>query len=106
MLKISTIDTQSERRLVLEGKLIEPWVAELEKAWEAANFKLDDRQLVIDLSETIVISVEGKKALLELMQRGAKFACCGVLTRYLVDQLAEACSGQSRRRKTPTAREL
>ncbi len=80
----------------MEGKLIEPWVAELQKVWDVANCELDGRRLVIDRSDTIFIGAEGKKALLELMQRGAKFACCGVLTRYLVDQLAEACSGHAR----------
>ncbi len=29
MLKISVVDSRIERRLVLEGKLIAPWVAEL-----------------------------------------------------------------------------
>jgi len=32
MLKISVIDRRTERRLVLEGKLIAPWVAELRTA--------------------------------------------------------------------------
>lgn len=95
MLKISTIDTQSERRLILEGKLIEPWVAELERTWVTANADLEGRKLVVDLTDTTLISVEGKHALLELMRKGAKFACCGVLTRYLVDQLAETCSAQT-----------
>ncbi len=97
MLKISTIDTRSERRLVVEGKLIEPWIAELEKTWSVASENLEGRKLVIDLSNAIVISREGEDALLELMKKGAKFSCCGVLTRYLIRQMAQKCGAELRK---------
>jgi hypothetical protein len=42
MLKISTSDGRKQRRLVLEGKLTGPWVAELRTAWKAANAGLED----------------------------------------------------------------
>ena len=35
MLKISIVDTPAQCRIVLEGKLIAPWVTELKKTWEA-----------------------------------------------------------------------
>jgi hypothetical protein len=97
MLKISTIDTRSERRLVVEGKLIEPWIAELGKTWSVASANLDGRKLVIDLDNTTVISREGEDALFELMRKGAKFSCCGVLTRYLVKRLAHKCGAEARK---------
>ena len=37
MLKISILDTQSHRRLVVEGKLIAPWAAELTSVWRKAT---------------------------------------------------------------------
>jgi len=37
MLKISVIDRRTERWLVLEGKLVAPWVAELRTAWQAVQ---------------------------------------------------------------------
>ncbi len=96
MFKISTIDTRSERRLVVEGKLIEPWIAELHKTWTVASETLDGRKLVIDLSNATVIGREGEEVLFELMRRGARFSCCGVLTRYLLRKMAHRCGAAAR----------
>lgn len=60
MFKISIVDTPSQRKLVVEGKLSEPWVAELRTTWKDASRDLDARKLVIDLSSLTVISREGK----------------------------------------------
>jgi hypothetical protein len=87
MLRISVIDSRTERRLVLEGKLIAPWVAELRTAWKAANGGMEGRVLVVDLRNVTVISQEGENALLELMCEGAKFCCSGVVTKHLIQQL-------------------
>ncbi len=91
MLKISTIETQTERRLVVEGKLVEPWLAELKRTWDSAGEELQGRKLVIDLHSATVISREGENALYELMREGAKFSCGGVLTRHLLKRLAHRC---------------
>ena len=87
MLRISVIDSRTQRRLVLEGKLIAPWVAELRSAWTAANGKIEGRTLVVDLENVTVISQEGENALLELMSKGAKFRCSGVLTKHVIQEL-------------------
>jgi hypothetical protein len=88
MLKISVIDTQTQRRLVLEGKLIAPWVAELRAAWMAANASRRDRELVVDMAGVTSISPEGENALLELMDKGTRFRCRDVFTKHLIQQLA------------------
>ncbi|MBI3475869.1 MAG: hypothetical protein HY010_09060 [Acidobacteria bacterium] len=93
MLKISTINKPSERRLLVEGKLIQPWVGELSRTWRDANAHLDGRKLVIDLTNATVIGREGEDELLKLMREGAKFSCCGVLTRYVLKQLSHKCRG-------------
>ena len=96
MLKISTIDTQSERRLVVEGKLVDPWLTELKRTWDSAAEGLEGRKLVIDLHNATVISREGENALYELMRAGAKFTCAGVLTRHMVRRLAHRCHARVR----------
>jgi hypothetical protein len=95
MLKISVIDRRTEYRLVLEGKLIAPWVAELSTAWRAANGQIEGRAFVVDLRNVTVISREGENALLELMSEGAKFRCSGVLTKHLIQELARKHKGNS-----------
>ena len=73
---------------------MEPWIEELRSAWITAGDNLDGRKLVIDLSSATVIGHQGKAALLELMREGAKFSCTGVLTKYVLRQLAHSCRGE------------
>lgn len=91
MFKISTIDSASERRLVVEGTLVQPWVGELRRTWNDAGQSLDGRKLVIDLTNATLIDPEGEAAIFELMQEGAKFNCSGVLTRHVLKQAAHKC---------------
>jgi hypothetical protein len=91
MFKISTIDTRFKRRLVVEGKLMDPWIEELRSTWKNASQDLDGRKLVVDLDSLTVISREGEGAILELMKEGARFSCGGVLTRHVVKCLAREC---------------
>jgi len=91
MFKISTIDSRSQRTLVVEGKLSEPWVAELRTTCRNASRDLDGRKLVIDLSSLTVISREGEDAIFDLMKEGAKFSCAGILTRHVLRRLAQRC---------------
>jgi hypothetical protein len=88
MLKISVIDDSTQRRLILEGKLIAPWVAELRAAWKAAKADLQGRQLMIDMVDVNCISQEGENALLELMIEGAEFRSRGVFTKHVIQELA------------------
>jgi hypothetical protein len=88
MLKISTIETKTQRRVVLEGKLIAPWSAELRSAGKQAAIGLAGRQLVIDVNSLTTIGEDGETALLELMNQGARFCCRGMFTRHILKQLA------------------
>ena len=91
MFKISNVDTPNERRLVVEGTLVNPWVAELRRSWRAAGSSLEGRKLVIDLTNATKIDSEGEAAIVELIQEGAKFCCSGVLTKHVLKQLAHKC---------------
>ena len=87
MLRISVIRRRTACRLVLEGTLIAPWVAELRTAWKVANGEIEGRAFVVDLRNVTVISQEGENALWELMREGAKFHCGGVLTKHVIQEL-------------------
>ena len=94
MLKISTIDSPIQRRLVLEGKLVEPWVSELKRCWHIAAEGLEGRKVVIDLRNVTVISQEGQNALSALMSEGAKFACEGIHNKHVLKQLRRHCGSR------------
>lgn len=87
MLKISVVEGPRQRRMILEGKLIVPWVAELTAACKAARVNLNGRQLVVDLTSLTGISPEGECVLLELMNQKVKFQC-GVFMKEVLRQLA------------------
>jgi hypothetical protein len=69
MLKISLIDSARQRRLVVEGKLIAPWAAELRNACQEASADL-----------------------LELIHWGVRFRCHGVFTKHVVKELTRRAS--------------
>jgi hypothetical protein len=94
MLKISMVEGASQRRLVLEGKLIAPWAAELKAEYIKARQERDPRELVVDVRHLSTISQEGENVLLELMNAGVKFRCCGVFTRHVLKQLARQAHRQ------------
>ena len=98
MFKISTIDTRSQRTLLVEGTLIGSWVGELRTTWRSACQELGGRRLVVDLSNLTVISLEGEDAILDLMNEGAKFSRGGILTRHVLKQLARKKQQESPRR--------
>jgi hypothetical protein len=91
MFKLSTIEKNGQRRLVLEGKLIPPWTEQVESAWRRAQEDLQGRKLVVDITNVTLIGREGEATLFNLMRDGASFTCGGVLTKHLLRQLARRC---------------
>jgi hypothetical protein len=87
MLRISLIDNDRRRRLIVEGKLIAPWAAELRNACEQARADLRGRELVIEMKHISAISQEGENVILELINGGVKFRCDGVFTKHVVKEL-------------------
>jgi hypothetical protein len=89
MLRVTIEETRKRRRLILEGALVQPWLEELKKACAAAsNEPPQSRRFIVDLHNVTAISKEGEEFLSDLMQKGAKFSCAGVLTKYLLKRLA------------------
>jgi anti-anti-sigma regulatory factor len=92
MLKITVVEEQRRRRVIVEGKLIAPWAAELTRAYQTARTDLQDRELIVDLRSLTAISPEGEAVLLQLMREKPKFLC-GVYMKEVVRQLARKTGG-------------
>lgn len=88
MLKISMVDGRTQRRLVLEGKLVAPWAAELRTACQKAKTDLKGRELLVEVKNLTAINQAGENVLLELMKEGVKFRGFGVFTKHMLKQLA------------------
>jgi len=91
MFKISIVESNGQRRLVMEGKLASPWTAEVESAWRTAGQQLQGRKLIVDLTNVTHISRDGENILFRLMRDGAKFSCGDVLTKHVLRKLARRC---------------
>ncbi len=86
MLKITAVNLEGRRTLILEGRLVDPWLSVLEDAWEEERQSLGG--VVIDLKDVTSISGRGKRVLREMKAGGAIFNCSrGVLTRHVVEEL-------------------
>jgi ABC-type transporter Mla MlaB component len=88
MFRISVVESNGQRKLVLEGKLVSPWIEEVENAWRQAGEDLEGRKLIIDLTNVTHISSDGENILLRLMRGGARFICGDVFTKHVLKQLA------------------
>lgn len=100
MLKISLVEGKEERRLVVEGKLVGPWAAELKSVCEKTRHDLGDRGLVVDMRHLTAISQEGENVLFELIQTGVKFRCQGVFTKHVLKQVTRRANGNRGRTET------
>jgi hypothetical protein len=91
MLKITVIETPTEQKLVLEGKLAKPDLAVLESAWERALGVLGKRCCIIDLTNMTAIDPQAEGILLDMKRHSAQFVACGVSTRHQLAQLGIPC---------------
>ena len=92
MLKISLIDNARQRRLIVEGKLIAPWAAELRSACEKARADLRGREVVVEMKHISTISQEGESLLLDLINGGIRLRCHGVFIKHVVKELTRRAS--------------
>jgi hypothetical protein len=97
MLKISLIDSARQRRVIVEGKLLAPWAAELRNACAEARADLLGRDLVIEMKHLTTISQEGENVIVELINAGFKFRCRGVFTRHVLKQLTRRANRELRK---------
>ena len=87
MLRISIVDGQRQRRIIVEGALVAAWTDGLVTECEKARSDLQGRELVVDVRGLTTVSQDGSTLLLQLMRDKVKLQC-GVYLRELLRQLA------------------
>ncbi len=86
MLRITNIqDANLSTTLKLEGKLLEPWIAELEAACRGASRRATST--TIDLSGTTFVDSAGATALKTLRRRGMQLVGCSPLVTELIGKM-------------------
>ena len=91
MLKITEQrDTASDSMLLmLEGRLVGPWVEELNSYWRQFSGHQQSGTM-IDLTGVTFIDANGKALLTRLWQQGAELRAAGCLTRCIIEEITKA----------------
>lgn len=107
MLKITVVKNGAARRLIVEGKLTEPCVSELERAWNQVRQEGGGRAISVDLSEVTAIDPGGEAALAAMITEGARLTARGLFSGYIVDKLMKrALKEPVRQYRRDVARDL
>jgi len=106
MLKISRIDTKTEQRLILEGRLTEPWIGDLGSHWEETRHAHPERKFVVDLGGVIRIDSAGEGAVALMKTEGAEFLASGIRMKHLVKDLEIEAHQKSRSRGRTVGHEM
>ena len=85
MLKISIRSEGEPTLFELEGKLVGPWVEELESCWQ--QMKIADRHLRVMLKSVTFIDGAGKKLLAEMHQQGVELVAEGCMTKAIIEAI-------------------
>ena len=87
MLRITRIDSPTEQKLILEGRLTEPWIADLTSHWKETRYHHPECKFVVDLRGVMRIDSGGESALALMKAEGAEFLASGVRIKHLLDDL-------------------
>ena len=86
MLRITRQDELERTVLRVEGKLVPPWVQELEDCWRTCR-QTATKSIVLDLRSVTFIGREGKQLLERIYRSGAKLVTSGTLMSSVVEDL-------------------
>ena len=87
MLRIYIHDEVPMTSIVLEGKLVGPWVKELEKCWQGALATNPSRTMLVDLADVTFMDAEGRALLTRMRQKGVRLLSTGVLINAFVAEI-------------------
>src|SRR5262245_60263532 len=90
MLRITVHDNPGSLTFQVEGKLVGPWVRELEDCCQKTLAGHDRTAVRVDLTGVIALDLAGKEFLSALHARGARFVAAGCLMRAVVAEIARA----------------
>jgi hypothetical protein len=86
VLKITINETPTEKRWILQGRLVGPWVDELRTNWKKTHPDHGKRPCIVDLSDVTFIDQRGERLLRAMSKAGAQFIATGVYTKHVVQQ--------------------
>ena len=95
MLRITINNHAPETSFVLEGKLVGPWVKELEKCWKRALAADPANAILVNLAAVTFIDSDGRELLARMRREGVRLLSHGVL----IDAMVAKIEAEEARRK-------
>jgi hypothetical protein len=90
MLRITVHDNPRALTFRLEGRLIGPWLGELEECWRNTLAGQGKPVLRVDLTGVTFIDAAGKASLAAMHRQGAEFVAPDCLTKAVVAEITQA----------------
>jgi anti-anti-sigma regulatory factor len=87
VLKITIVETATDRRWIVQGRLVGPWVSELRTTWKKAHRAHDERACIIDLNDVMFIDKSGERLLRAISKKGAQLIARGMYVKHVLEQL-------------------
>jgi anti-anti-sigma regulatory factor len=87
VLKITITETETDRRWIVQGRLVGPWVSELRTTWKRAHRSQDKRACIIDLNDVTFIDKSGERLLRAMSKKGAQLTAKGMYVKHVLEQL-------------------
>src|SRR5215471_18347329 len=94
MLKITIEHDANNPILKLAGRIVGPWVDELDRTWHEVSTG-GGGAVLLDLCDVTFVAPEGRKQLTRMCEQGATFKTSGCFGKGIVDEIVRSC-GQDR----------
>jgi hypothetical protein len=88
MLRITTHDTTGSLIFQLEGKLVGPWVQELEQCWRTTVADRHRSVIRVDLAGLMRVDDHGKELLTAMVVQGAELVATDCWMKAIVAEIA------------------
>jgi hypothetical protein len=95
VLRITIVETPSEQKWILQGRLVGPWAAELMSNWKKAHKETNGRECVVDLREVTFIDSIGEKVLTRMIRQNTHFIVGGIYATHVIENLQARCKHPS-----------
>src|SRR5262245_10662425 len=90
MLRITTRNEDAATVFAVEGRLIGPWVQELERCWQAAISVEPRNSILVNLAKVTAIAHNGKQLVARTRRSGARLPGDGVIAMFSCMEIEKA----------------
>jgi len=87
VLRITVVETATEQRWTLEGRLAGPWVGELRTRWKERHRAQNGRGCAVDLRAVTFIDKGGQRLLRTMSKERTQFIVASTYIKRALDQL-------------------